>query len=122
MPSLEDSALVAETEITLFEQASREYAALSLREQELEAQRPVLKQLAVARLMDTENPLASVAGKKHSASSAEAVVETESDYSAHLVKQRSVVFEKNQAYTRAQSAKFRASLALALLKAEAGVS
>lgn len=118
---IEDEAQVAEAEIAAFEEASQHYAVLLRQEQELEAARPAVKQLATLRLMQAENPLASQAGKKHSASSAEAVVETDPHYAAHLAEQRKTVFLKNDEFTRAQSARLRASLAITLCKSIAGV-
>lgn len=51
----------------------------------LEDERPVAKVAAIARLMQGVNPLT---GKPHSASSAEAVVETDPEYAAYRTAQR----------------------------------
>lgn len=55
------------------------------RELRLEDERPAHKMAAIARLMQGTNPLT---GKAHSASSAEAVVETDAAYAAYRTAQR----------------------------------
>ena len=79
-----------------------------------------MKAEAIGRLMNETNPQ-SREGKPHSASSAEAVVETDHEYKAYLVNARNIVHSKLRAQTAADSARLRAELHIALLKAMAGV-
>lgn len=65
--------------------AARVYAHRRADEMELEDMRPRVKRDAIQRLMGHDNPLTN---KPHSASSAEAVVETDDIYSRHRAKQR----------------------------------
>ena len=106
-----------------YEAASADHARLCSRELELENDRPILKRQAIMRLMGSENPLTTSADKPklRSASSAEAIVESDPEYMAHLGAQRTVVFEKNMAYTRMTAARLRTELAIGALKAQAGV-
>jgi len=119
MQRFEDTAQVAENEITAYENARAVYADKAREEMRLEAERPIVKYAAVTRIMNSENPLTH---KQHSASSAEAIVETDEEYRAHLLNQRNTVHAKNRAWTDAESAFFRANLALAQLKAVARVA
>lgn len=133
--SIEEAAARAERAIVAHEQARQEYEMASrayadgLRvEQQMEAQRPGVKDEAVRRLMATVNP-ASLNGKQHSASSAEAIVETDETYASYLLNQRNIVHAKNRAYTQAKSAELRARTAslsaklhIALVKSLAGVN
>ena len=123
MATIADHAQVAELAITEYETAGIDHARLCARELELENDRPILKRQAILRLMGQDNPLTSTADKPklHSASSAEAIVESDAEYMAHLGAQRTVVFEKHMALTRMTSAKLRAGLAIALAKAEGGL-
>jgi hypothetical protein len=118
-----DYEQAASLSIDEYESAGADHARLSARELELENDRPILKRQAILRLMGQENALTSTADKPklHSASSAEAIVEADPEYMAHLGAQRTVVFEKNMAYTRLTSARLRAELAIGALKAQAGV-
>lgn len=97
----------------------RLYAELCGQEMEVEANRPEHKLAAIRRIMATENTLT---GKPHSASSAEAIVETDPEYRAYLKAQSEVVVQKNHAYNLAIGARLRAQLAIARFKAEAGLT
>lgn len=118
-----DHEQVAQLSIDEYDKAGADHARLCTRELELENDRPIIKRQAITRLMAQENPQTSTAEKPkmHSASSAEAIVEADPEYMAHLGAQRTVVFEKNMAYTRLTSARLRAELAIGALKAQAGV-
>ena len=120
MASIEVQAQDAEDAINAYETARATFADFLRLEMELEAHRAGIKAGAVARLMGEINP-SSRDGKQHSASSAEAIVETDGEYAAYLLNQRNVVHAKNRAYTQAESAKLRASLAITLCKVSAGV-
>ena len=63
------------------------------------------------------NPLS---GKPHSASSAEAVVETDPEYAAFLKRRRAAAVTKQVAYGRMESARLRAELCRVLLQAAPG--
>lgn len=76
----------------------------------LEDQRPLKKRDAILRLIGTENPLT---GKPHSASSAEAIVESDPAYAAHRLEQRRA--EADVLFARA-------NYEIALLKAKALVA
>lgn len=81
-------------------------AAATDLEMTLEDTRPAAKQLAVLRIVGTVNP---ATGKAHSASSAEAVVETDEEYAAYRARQRAAVVEriKARAYYEASIARAR---------------
>jgi hypothetical protein len=116
-----DLAQVATMSIDEYEAAGEAYAQLLRRELELEADRPLVKAQAIARLMAQDNPQTSTAEKPklHSASSAEAIVAADPAYAAHLAAQRTVVFDKNMALTRMTSAQLRADMAIGALRAQA---
>lgn len=103
----------AETAIEAVEAAGRRYAEAVDRELALEVARVTIKREAIGRIMRDSNPLT---GKPHSASSADAVVEMDADYAAHLQAIRAAVMEKNLALTGLTTAKLRADLALATLR------
>ncbi len=109
----------ADGAIRLYQSAQQEYAALVNEEALMEAERCVAKAAAVLRLMSQVNPT-SAKGAQHSASSAEDVVETDPEYAGYLARQRDVVYRKNQAGARAESAKLRAKLAIALIESQGG--
>lgn len=90
------------------ERAGRTYALAVADEMALEDQRPIVKQAAVLRLIGTPNP---ATGKPHSASSAEAVVESDEEYVTHRVQQRQAVYAKIVAAAQYEAAKARARLA-----------
>jgi hypothetical protein len=106
---------VAEAEIDEVEKAMTAYAAAVEAEMAGEHRRPIVKLEAIARLMQGPNPLN---GKPHSASSAEAAVETDPEYSAHLAEQRQLVRGKIEAQGVFVAARMRAQLAIAALMAE----
>jgi hypothetical protein len=120
MASIEGYARDAEEAIDAYETARASYADLLREEMKLEAERPLVKSAAVLRLMGEINPQSKDA-KLHSASSAEAVVESDEQYAAHLLNQRSTVHAKNRAHTASEAARLRASLGITLVKAMAGV-
>lgn len=100
--------------IASLQQAANEYAAKVYAEMELEARRPAKKAEAVARIMASgDNPLTN---RPHSASSAEAIVETDHGYAAHLAETRDVVLAKNLAYTTLTTERLNAELAIALCR------
>jgi hypothetical protein len=99
----------AEEAIITFERAGESYARLVGREMDLEADRHAQKQAAIRRVMQGINELTA---KPHSASSAEAIVETDLEYRDYLRQQTDTVVQKNLALTAAQSARLRAMLAL----------
>lgn len=116
-----DHATVARAEIDFYEEARLQYAGLCQREMELEAGRAAAKQNAALRLMQTVNPLS---GEKHAVYSATAAMDSASldlEYRTYLRVQSDIGLEKNNAYARAEAAKQRAELAIALLKAEAKI-
>lgn len=75
-------------------------------ETRLEDERPVQKLDAILRIMQTTNV---ANGKPHSASSAEAVLETDHEYMAYRTKQRAAVVAtiKARAYYEAMKARAR---------------
>lgn len=113
--------VMANDAIETYEHAGALYADLAGQEMDLEAQRPIEKDHAIRRLMQTTNELTE---KPHSASSAEKIVETDEAYFAALRVQRETVVQKNHAFTRMQAAKLRAEMAIALLRShsDAGVT
>jgi hypothetical protein len=98
--------------------AGKEYAALCGEELTLEADRAEQKLAAILRIMATTNDLT---GNPHSASSAEKIVELDSEYRAYLQRQSNTVVMKNVAFTAAQSARLMAELSIARFRAEAGL-
>lgn len=83
-------------------------------ELKLEAERPACKLAAIQRLMLELNTLT---GGPHSATSAERIVETDPAYAAHLETQRQTVVGKNNAATVMESARLRAELLIAVIRA-----
>jgi hypothetical protein len=119
-PTMEE---VAEAAINEYEREGQAYAAFVHRELELEAGRPAVKCDAIRRILGASDaPNTNIVnGRPHSASSAEAVVETDHGYRAYLTVQHEVVLSKHAAYTRMTSARLRAELAIGALKAQAGL-
>lgn len=68
--------------------AARQLAEAREREMQVEHERPIKKMAAIARLMQFPNELT---GKAHSYSSAEAVVESDTEYAAYLATCRMAV-------------------------------
>ncbi len=106
--------------ITAYAKAGLEYAALCGREMDLEADRPAKKLDAILRIKATENVLNPE--RPHSASSAEAVVETDHEYRAYLKLQSDGVVMKNQARCLMESARLRSELAIARFKVQGGLT
>jgi len=117
---LTNFATVAQIEIDLYDEASREYAALCAREMELEHDRAAAKQNAVLRLLQTVNPASGDAQKPYSATAAESAASLDHEYRAHLRFQSETVLAKHLTYGRMTAHKLRAQLAVARLKAEGG--
>ncbi|HET8771591.1 MAG TPA: hypothetical protein VFM71_11465 [Gemmatimonadaceae bacterium] len=78
-------------------------------EMALEDGRCVVKVRAIQRIMQGENPLT---GKMHSASSAEAVVETDAEYAQYRDEQRTATVMKIRAQVAYECAKTRARMAV----------
>jgi hypothetical protein len=108
---------MAETAIETYEVSGESFAALAGEEMDREAERPVVKDAAIRRLMQTTNDLTD---KPHSASSAEKIVECDLEYASFLHASREIVVQKNHAFTRMQAAKLRAEMAIALLRSHDG--
>lgn len=91
------------------------YARARAAEMELEDNRAAHKQAAILRLIaGGPNPLT---GKAHSASSAEAVVETDAEYAAYRALQRGAVVTTITAAGNYEAAKFRARFLTATAEA-----
>jgi len=86
-----------------------------MEEQRLEDERCTAKRDAIVRIMQSENPLT---GKAHSASSAEAVVETDAEYAAYRKSQRQAVLDTQCAFADYEAAKLTAQLEVALIRAQ----
>lgn len=82
--------------------AADELGRAKAREMELEMQRALVKLDAIRRLVGTPNDLN---GKPHSASSAEAAVETDHEYMQHRAEQREAVIHTLMCAARYESAK-----------------
>jgi hypothetical protein len=119
--TLDDQAQLAEGFIADYESAREAYTMAVKGEMLLLAEKPGKKATAIARLMTEPNP-SGKNGALHSATSAEAIAETDRDYAAHLLNLRTQVAVKLRAETTAEAAWLRASLAITLTKSMAGVS
>jgi hypothetical protein len=82
---------------------------------QLEDGRSLVKAEAIRRMVGTENPLN---GKPHSASSAEAIVESDAEYASYRKQQRDAEVEKHRAYAAYEAAKLGARLAVELCVAQ----
>lgn len=104
-----------------YTKAGQIYAEAANEEARLEDRRAGQKQQAILRLINGEavNPTTN---KPHSASSAEAVVETDGEYAAYRKTQRDAVLLKNHNFTAMTAARLRAELAIAIIHAFAPVS
>lgn len=100
------------------EVAAKAYGEAQARESELEDDRCFAKRDAIRRIMQLPN---DETGKPHSASSAEKVVETDTEYSAFRKTQRDAVVATQLARGRFHAAKLRAELELVVLKDTVGV-
>lgn len=101
-----------EQAIAWYQDSARDYATQLDAELEAEDRRPLVKREAVLRLMEQTNPLTN---KVHSASSAEAVVESDPDYAEFRVMQRQGVVDKNTAFATMIAARLRAEALIAKL-------
>lgn len=118
MQQIEETAAKAEDAIQAFVDARASYADRVKQEDKIEAERARAKSDAIARIMQTTNPLT---GQPHSASSAEKVVETDEQYATYLFNKRSLVHEKLRHETAYKSAYLRAELQIALCRVALGV-
>jgi hypothetical protein len=89
--------------------AWEEHGVVKAREMTLEDQRPLIKAMAIVRLME--------AGKATSATAAEKIVEMDEDYMAHRIAQRDAVIATQRAYGLAKAAEFRAQCMVSLERA-----
>ena len=78
-------------QITQIVEAGEAYGRAVRAEMQIEDERPLAKLEAITRLMALPNALT---GKPHSASSAEAIVETDAAYAAYLSAKRDAVVAK----------------------------
>lgn len=101
------------------EAAAKSYGEAQARESELEDDRCFAKRDAIRRIMQLPN---EETGKPHSASSAEKVVETDSEYAAFRKTQREAVVATQLARGRFYASRLRAELEIAVAKDTAGVA
>lgn len=109
--------VMAEDAISDYQHQGSLYADLAGEEMDREARRAIEKDAAIRRIMETNNPLTQ---KPHSASGAEKIVEADDQYAAFLRDGRTVVVDKNHTFTKMQTAKLRAEMAIALLRSHDG--
>ncbi len=95
--------------------AAEDLARATTVEMLTELYRPAEKAAAIQRLMQTTNPLT---GKPHSASSAEAVVETDQEYWAFRERQIGLVAQRIRAKAAYDAACYRAQLAVERVRSE----
>jgi hypothetical protein len=100
---------LAETEIDRIRNAAADLMEAVTHEAQLEDQRAMKKFDAIRRLMQTTNELT---GKPHSASSAEAIVESDPEYAKHREWQRLATANTIRARAVLKAAEFRAELAV----------
>lgn len=112
MHTAADCTTTASEAIATFEAAALRFRAATVEEMLLQHTKPLAKHDAIVRLMATENALT---GKPHSASSADALAESDSAYAAHLQQLRIVVTAKLKAEAEMTAAKLRVTLATAAL-------
>ncbi len=98
--------------LAVFEAEAERYALAVGAEMDCEGEKPEAKLNAIRRLMQHPNELT---GKPHSASSAEAIAETDPEYGAFLRRRRDAVIAKLRAQGRLEAARLRVQLALALV-------
>lgn len=116
---MEQWAKFAEEQIDAHEQAGKSHALFAAEEIEMEAERSALKSRLAAALLGTPN---AATGRNHSAESAKDAAAVSEEYLAHESRRSQTVLRKNAAQTEKYSARLRAELAIACVKAEAGVS
>jgi hypothetical protein len=110
----------AERAIAALVKTGEDWSTWTEREAQLEADRCGVKQEAIRRIMASgDNPLT---GRPHSASSAEAIVERDHEYYAHLGRQREAVYCRMNARTAWEAARLTAELAIALVRSREGVA
>ena len=85
--------------------AAAKCADLREAEQQIEDERPLAKHEAIGRIMQFTNPLTQ---KPHSSSSAEAIVESDPDYMAYLVKRRNATHAHMLAQSEREEARLKA--------------
>lgn len=116
---VEQWAKVAEDQLEAHAQAGKDHALFAAEEIEMEAERSALKSRIAAALLGTPNAATS---RNHSAESAKETASVSEEYLAHVGRLSQTVLRKNAAETEKHSARLRASLAIAMVKAEAGVA
>jgi hypothetical protein len=107
--------LRARESIAVITDAGERAATAHDRVTRLEDDRAKYKAEAIQRLMQTQNPLT---GKLHSASSAEAVVETDELYASYRMMQREAEVERWRSLAAFSAAKLIARLNVALVEAQ----
>ncbi len=117
--TIEELAHDAEQAISAYERARHSYADAVRVEQQMEADRVVVKHSVIGRIMQTTNELT---GKPHSATSAESAAPLDEEYRSFLLNARNVVHAKLRAETAFRSADLQAQLAICLSKTAMGVS
>lgn len=115
---IEDAAQIAENEIAIHESAGVAHAMAARQEILVEAGRSALKNRLASALIGTPN---AATNRNHSAESAKDAASASEEYLAHVQQLSDAVHAKNCEETRKKSAYLRASLAVALVKSEAGV-
>lgn len=105
--------------LVVYSDAAQRYRECVSMEMLLEDTRPLVKYEAVSRIMGTPNTLT---GKPHSASSAEAIVETDAEYWALLTKKRETVAHKLGAHAALEVARYCVQEALYVLAALRGAT
>jgi tRNA G37 N-methylase Trm5 len=103
--------------LAAYASAAEQYRTLVAAEMLLEDTRPLVKYEAIGRIMGTPN---TVTNKPHSASSAEAIVETDAEYWAVLAKKRQAVVDKLHAHASLEAARYRIQEALTVMAAVRG--
>lgn len=111
MKTQQEAVTVAQAAITRYTAAAERYRGKVAEEMLAAAGKAGAKHSAIRRIMETENELTK---KPHTATSAEAIVETDDDYSFYLQHQRLVVAEKLTAEAQMVAAKLEAELAIAV--------
>lgn len=99
-----------ESLIEKYKTAAAAYTEASVEEMRVEDTRALEKTAAIARLMQTDNPLN---GRRHSASSAEAVVEMDTQYSEFLRGRRRATAVKLAAMSEMYAARWRVEATIA---------
>jgi hypothetical protein len=112
MPTATDHpAIEAARAIAAYRALARRHATSIGQELELEHAKPAVKHLAIVGLMEQPNPT-SAAGKLHSYSSAEQMVELGAGYRGHLTALREATVARYLAAGELRAAELEAMLAL----------